>query len=74
MSLMVDPLCQFRHQVSQVRAAKGIAVCDEKPAHLEQWRGWERGPLCDIHLQSLLKHTMVICLPAVYQNQSLIEG
>jgi hypothetical protein len=35
---MVDPLCQFRHEVSQVHGPKGIAVCDEKPAHLEQWK------------------------------------
>ncbi|MGL3604968.1 hypothetical protein ACSV9I_00490 [Rhizobium sp. G187] len=43
MSLMVDPLCQSRHQVSQFPGAKGIAVCDGKPAHLEHRK--ERSPV-----------------------------
>ncbi|MBB5276612.1 hypothetical protein HNR26_002690 [Rhizobium rosettiformans] len=73
MSLMVDPLCQIRHQVSQVRAAKGIAVCDEKPAHLEQWHGQLFVARQKVYLYSLFKYQIVLCLLAVYQNKSLIS-
>ncbi|MFL0691422.1 MAG: hypothetical protein ACJLUP_04595 [Agrobacterium tumefaciens] len=74
MSLMVDPLCQSRHQVSQVRAAKGIAVCDEKPAHLEQWCGRRDQLPMLVLFVSLLKHQAVLYLPTVYHSTSLIGG
>jgi hypothetical protein len=70
---MVDPLCQSRHQVSQVRGSKGIAVCDEKPAHLEQWPGRVVVLRWEVHFGLLFKYKVGVCLPAVYQNQSLIE-
>jgi hypothetical protein len=72
MSLMVDPLCQSRHQVSQVRKPKGIAVCDEKPAHLEQWPAMPVEARANALPHSLLEHTILSRLPPVYQNKSMI--